>query len=342
MSPTAHTLLAAGFLICFGTAAMLAAVEVSLVRVRRVQVIAEAEDRPLRRRQLLALIDELAITLNAVLLLALLCQVGAATIAGYWAQRVFGDPAVSVSSVVVTLLLFVYAEAIPKTAAVASPLSVALRFAPLVRVLARLLRWPVRGVARFADLQAPGATTISTALSERELLASAAEAAREGHIDEKDASLIERSLAFGDTTASSIMVAREAIVSVPATASVADALGTALVAGHRRLVVIGADLDQIEGMVRLRDLAAVAQSDPSASVSTLATETLECSPLEPIGSLLTAMQAATRPIAIVRARDGGTAGMVTIEDIVEELVGEISADPQASSPTPWSSRPPSP
>jgi len=325
VSAASHIAFVLAFLTCFGFAMLLAAAEVSLVRVRRAQVGIEVPSGSRRSRQLLTLLDELPVALNTVLLLALLCQVGAATIAGYWAQRTFGDLAVSVSSIVVTVLLFIYAEAVPKTLAVSAPVRYAVRLSPMVAVLVRLLRHPVQAMVRFADIQSPATASFSTVLSEPELLASAEEAARAGEIDHDDAGLIERSFRFGDAAVSAIMVPADRIVALHGQVDTTAALAIAIGAGHRRLPVTGSSLDEVLGHVRLRDLVAASQENPRTSVASICAEMLRCPPDEPVAELLRAMQSAGVWIALV-VDDGRTRGLVTIEDIVAELVGEIADD----------------
>jgi len=332
MAGATHLALGVGFALCFGFAALLAAAEASLVRVRRPQVTVAGPTRG--TRQLLALLGDLPVALNTILLLALLCQVGAASIAGYWAQRIFGDLAVSASSIAVTALLFVYAEALPKTRAVSAPVKYALRLAPFVSVLTRLLHRPVRVIVGFAEMQSPGPATFSTIMTEPELRASAEEAAEAGEIEPGDAGLIERSFLFGDTTAAAVMVPRHRIVSLPRDCTAVTGLSVSIDTGHRRLPVTAGGLDDIVGHVRLRDLSSLSRSAPSASVAAVTSDSLRCPGDEPIASVLKRMQSSGRWLAIVEDDSGRTEGLLTIEDVVAELVGEISDDaPTALGPS---------
>ncbi len=110
-----------GLVGCFVIAVALAPAEVSFIRVRRSRVLVDVGRGDHRSCQLLGLLDAFPIALDPVLLLALTAQVGSAAIAGFLAQRWFGGIAVSVTSAVVTAVLFVYAQVIPKTMAVRSP-----------------------------------------------------------------------------------------------------------------------------------------------------------------------------------------------------------------------------
>ena len=195
--------------------------------------------------------------MNSVLLVVLLVQIGAATIAGVIAERHFGNAGVTIASVALTLLMFVYAEAIPKTVAVRRPLGVARMVSIPVAVIAFVTRPIVIVLLAFADLQAPGKGIPSRAtVTEAELRRLAADAAAAGEIDPGDLELIERSFGVGDTPIGAAVVARPDVVFVRLENDLSTALDVALSSGHRRLPVCRKDLDDVTGVVRLRDLAA--------------------------------------------------------------------------------------
>lgn len=156
------------FVCCFIGAAGLSAAEVSIVRVRRSEVLVAADGGDVRSQKLLRMIDDLPVVLNTVLLLVLLLQVAAATIGGFLAGRWFGGLGVTVSTIVTTAVLFVYAEAIPKTRAILSPHRTAQRSTPVVWFLGRLFRPVVGGLIKLAGLQSGSKITIGV-LTEDEL-----------------------------------------------------------------------------------------------------------------------------------------------------------------------------
>lgn len=318
-----------GLVACFASAAVLAVAEVSLIRVRPSAVLVEAREGSGDARRLSHLLDDLPVVLNTVLLLVLLSQVGAATIAGFLAERLVGGIGVTVGSVVVTLVLFVYGEAIPKTAALRNPHGYALRVTPLLRVVVPVVRPLVAGLVRIADLQTRGDELLVGALTEAELRALARESAAVGLIGQRDATLVERSFDFGDRTVGDVMVARNAIVAVAGDELAPVALERAIAAGHRRLPVRGRGLDDIIGLVRLRDLAAVAGSSPTSPTSAVMGDVLRCAPDYGIARLLRDMQAASVWAALVEDERGRTLGLATMEDLVAELVGEIADERSA-------------
>lgn len=315
-----------GFVGCFALAAALAIAEVSLIRVRRSAVLVDAERDDQRAQQLLELLDDFPVALNSVLLLVLSAQVAAATIAGFLAERWVGGVAVTITSILLTAVLFVYAEAVPKTIAVRSPDVWARRLTPLVRVVTAVCRPVVAVLVRLADLQSPGHDTMVGALTEDELRALANESAALGVIDRDDAALVDRSFDFGDCRVADVMVPRERIVFVGADEPVARIVAGALESGHRRFPVSIDGVDEIVGLVRFRDIAAAERATPSASATEIMADVMRCGAEDPIARVLDRMQEAGTWLAIVSDPAGHTLGLVTIEDIVAELVGEISDD----------------
>ena len=314
-------------------AALLGAAEASLLRVRRTAVEVEAEAGARKVQRVLRLVDDLPRTLNTVLLTVLLVQIGAATVTAVLAERLFGNAGVTVASIVLTLVMFVYAEAIPKTFAVRHPLRVATATAPGVSVLAILLRPIVSALVWFADLQAPGEGIAGPGgVTEEELRRLAAEAARSGRIAQSDLALMERSFRVGDLSVEQILVPRIDVVGVPSEMAASEALGIAIESGHRRLPVYETDPDDMGGVVRLRDLAAHLSDGADDAVGTLARDVLVVPESKRVLELLGEMQASGCHFAVAVDEHGGTAGIVTIEDVVEELIGDVADEGEERQP----------
>ena len=308
----------------FFLAVMFAAAEMGLARVSDVRVRTMAEEGHRRARRLLVLLETLPRVINAILLAVLVVQIGAATITGLLAERWFSNFGIVVASIVLTILLFVYTEAIPKTYAFRHPTSVALALTYPVALLEFLLRPVVKGLVWFADLHAPGkGVSMAPTITERELLSLAADAEQEGEITSVDRLLIERAFRLGDRTAEEVMVPRTDIVGVPASVTIDAAVTVALEAGHRRLIVYEDDLDRITGVVNLRDLVRATGTAPSSLVKTLAGPALIVSEWKRVIDLLRDMQAQGTHLAVVVDEFGSAIGILTMEDVFEEVVGEI-------------------
>ncbi|MCP5024948.1 MAG: DUF21 domain-containing protein [Actinomycetia bacterium] len=299
--------------------------EASLLHVRRSAAEVEAEAGNRRTGALVRLLDDLPRVMNAVLLTVLLAQVAAATVASVLARRWFGSTAVSVAAALVTVVLFVYGEAIPKTLALRHPLPVATALAGPLQWLSRVLRPVVSVLVVVADVQSPGrGIAMVTAVSEEELRHLADEAAAAGRIEESDAELIERSFDLGDMRVSEVLVPVDEVVAVPSSMPVTEALRAAIAAGHRRLPVYdGGEPAAITGFVRMRDLADAATAQEGSVVADRQRDVLVVPDSERVIDLLRSMQAARTHLAAVVDSGGRIRGIVTIEDVVEELVGTI-------------------
>ena len=317
------------FVVLFLVAVVLAAAETALVRVSRVRIAALADEGSKRAKRTLRLLDDLPLVLNTILLVVLLVQIGAATVTGILAERWFGSTGVTIASFVLTIFLFVYSEAIPKTYAYRNAANVVMALAYPVGLLTSLLRPIVTVLVKFADLHAPGKGIATTpTVTERELRSLAAAAATEGEITGADLSLIEGAFRLGDRVAEEVMVPRVDVTGIPATATAEEALEIGLRAGHRRLPVYDGTIDNIIGIVRQRDLVTTRQ----AKVGDIAYPPLVVAETKRVVDLLREMQAAGTHVAVVIDEHGGTSGMVTIEDIVEELFGVVSEEGKVSDP----------
>ena len=314
-------------------AAFLALAEASLLRITefRARALAEAGNAPAQR--LTQLLERLSEVLNLILLLALLSQIGAATITGFLAQRWFGTFGVTAASVLLTAVLFVYGEAIPKTYAVRHAERTSLLVAGPISVLERFLRPLVSALVWVSDIQLPGkGITTSPRVTEAELRLMAGDAAHEGEITQEDRELIERVFRFGDRKAEDIMVPRPDIVAVPVTATVEEALEVSLTSGHRRIPVFSGTLENVIGVVRLRDLIDMRHRQRE-DLSEIMGDPLATPESKPLASLLSDMQEEKTHLAIVVDEYGVTAGLVTVEDIAGALIGTISHGEEPSSIT---------
>lgn len=308
----------------FLAAVFAALAETSLLRATRVRVQALAAEGRRAAQRLDRLQQRLPEVLNAVLLLALLSQIGAASLAGLLAQEWFGQVGVTIASVLLTVILFVYGEAIPKTYAVRHPESVGMALSGPVATIEFLLRPLVLVLVRFADLQMPGkGVQTGPSITEEELRLLADKALSEGEITPEDRDLIERAFRLGDRMVDEIMVPRTEIVGADATTTVTEAVELALAHGHRRLVVFTDDLDTPVGVARLRDLI---QAQDDATLAEVMTDVIATPESRRVLDVLEDMQRERIHLAVVIDEFGGTAGMVTVEDVVEELFGDISQD----------------
>jgi CBS domain containing-hemolysin-like protein len=306
---------------------VLAVAETALTRVSKAKAVALAEEGRRGGEQLVALVEHPEAFLNPVLLVVLVCQLVQSALTGIVADRLFGPWGVAVGVFVNVVIVFVIAEAAPKTWAVQHPESAALASARPVLALTRFppLRLLSRGLIGLTNVILPGkGLKNGPYVSEEELLALADVAVEEAVIEERERVLIESIIEFGDTIVREVMVPRPDMVTVPADFRVADVMEIVIMNGYSRLPAYGEGVDDIVGIVYAKDLLkADRDGQVDAEISALLRPAHFVPETKRIAELLREMQAESFHMAIVVDEYGGTAGVVTLEDLIEELVGEI-------------------
>lgn len=312
-------------IVMLGGAALLAAAETAITRVSTARAEALAEEGRRGARVLRNLVDQRERVLNPLLLVVLGCQLGAATIVAVAVDRRWGTGVLVAVFVGELLLVFAAAEALPKSWSLAHPDRSATAMAPLARVLSSIapLRWLANGVVNTFGFT-PAEEDPDGDVAEEELLALAEEAAANDAIDEDERQLIEHIIEFGDTVADQVMVPRPDMVTVDHGSALGEVIELVIQHGYSRFPVCDGGIDDIVGIVHSKDLMR-ARRDGNDHMD--AAEVMRDAHFVPeskrIAELLREMQADKFHIAIVVDEHGGTAGLVTLEDLIEEVVGEI-------------------
>ncbi|HEX3424865.1 MAG TPA: hemolysin family protein [Acidimicrobiales bacterium] len=318
-------LVAVGVLIILS--GVLALAETGLTRMNRVKAMAMVEEQKRGAASLLKLVEHPERTLNPVLFLLLLCNTVAATLVGVVASRLFGAFGVAIATAFEVIVIFVFAEAMPKTWAVQHSERAALLASPVVSALVKIppIRWISNGLIALANLILPGkGIKQGPYVSEQELLAMADAAASQDVIEREERRLIHSIIDFGDTVVREVMVPRPDMVVVESTAKVADVIEIAIAAGFSRIPVYGQGIDDILGVVFSKDLMkAEREGHGDQQVSEIMRQAHFVPETKRVSEMMREMQASKLHQAIVVDEYGGTAGLVTLEDLLEELVGEI-------------------
>jgi CBS domain containing-hemolysin-like protein len=327
---TSDWALVAVIVVLLAASGLLALAETSLVRTSRVKATALAADHRRGSRQLVELVEHPERFLNPVLLLVLVCQLVSATLVGVLAERWFGPLGIFIATVFEVVIIFVFFEAVPKNWAVHNPERAALFSAPIVAAVVRFP--PVHvisaGLIGLADVligrgrRGEGAERAN--VTESELLAMADVAHDEDVIEPEERRYIHSVIEFGDTVAREVMVPRPDMVAMEADTSVTDTLEAALRAGYSRVPVYEDNVDDVIGIAYTKDLIGAERqghgTDPVRAHVRPANFVPETKRLS---ALLRDMQDHKFHLSIVVDEYGGTAGLVTMEDLIEELVGEI-------------------
>ena len=306
----------------------LAMAETSLVRTTSVKAASLKSEGRRGADALVDLVKEPERFLNPVLLLVLVCQLVSATLIGILADQWLGGWGVLAATVFEVVVIFVFFEAVPKNWAVHHPERAALASAPVVGWLIRFP--PVRALAAvligLADLVLGrrGDAKRTALVTEAELLAMADVATQERVIDSEERAFIHSVIEFGDTVVREVMVPRPDMVALETSASVSDALVEALEAGFSRLPVYLDAIDDVIGIAYAKDLIRLEREGRGDEpVASHVRPALFVPETKPVAALLSDLREQRVHQVIVVDEYGGTAGLATLEDVLEELVGEI-------------------
>ena len=315
--------------------AFFVAAEFSLVAVERARIDAASEAGEKSARRVRRLQESLTRHLSgaqfgitlAALLLGFVAEPTVARILSGDAHATGASVALAIG--IATVLHLVVAEQVPKYVALAIPERTALTLAPAItaygvatRLLVDLLNWAANAIVRFLGVEPKGQIQASRTLDELEDLIETS--ADDGSIDPDEATLLRRSIRFADKTAADALVPRVAIEALqrdePANALVQLSLNS----GHSRFPVYGVDLDDIVGVVHVKSLyGRPAAERGRVPVADLMHEVLAVPETRELEDVLADMRVRRNQLAVVVDEHGGTAGIITLEDILEEILGEI-------------------
>ena len=323
---TADAVLLVVVVVLIFLSAAIAVAETAITRISRSRAAALEEQGHKRAAMVVAIVGNFERSLNAIYLVALALQTVQASITGIVASRVFGTAGVVVATLINVVVVFIIAEAAPKTWALQHTDRAALATAPLIVLIGRMFRWIADVLITVTNVILPGkGLEQGPFVTEEEIIALMGEAAEASVIEEEERDLIESIIEFGDTVAREIMVPRTDMVTVGADATVAECIDRAIDKGMSRIPVYGENTDDIEGIVYVKDaMRAEREGGAERCVQELIRPAMFVPENKRVVELLAEMQSRRTHMTIVVDEYGGTAGLATLEDLLEELVGEIT------------------
>ncbi|HET7828350.1 MAG TPA: hemolysin family protein [Candidatus Limnocylindrales bacterium] len=247
----------------------------------------------------------------------------------------------AVGLVVVTVLLslftIVFGELVPKTLALAHPEAFALALARPVDIIGRIFRPIVAlltATTRTISRAFGADVTTEAQITAEELRLIVERGGEQGILEAEEEQMINAVIELGDRKLHEVMVPRIAIVGLPATATFDDAIDKVIEEGHSRVPVYETSVDEVVGILYAKDLLPFLKSDAEArpTLRTLLRTPVFVPESMSIDDLLHEFQRRKVHIAIVLDEYGGTAGLVTIEDLLEEIVGEIQDEYDVEEP----------
>jgi CBS domain containing-hemolysin-like protein len=228
---------------------------------------------------------------------------------------------------VMTITSFVLVGSSPRSVGRAHPLALIGSTSGFVR-LARIIVGPLTSaLVGVGNAVTPGRARVALS-TERQLLSMVDDAADADVLEDEDRDLIHSIFEFGDTIVREVMIARTDMVTLDSALSIDDALGVFLEQGYSRMPVIGDDSDEILGIAYMKDVAAFVRRDSEESrtrtIRTLVRPALLIPEVKKADDTLRLLQAESNHLAMVVDEYGGIAGLVTMEDLIEEVLGDIN------------------
>ena len=232
--------------------------------------------------------------------------------------------------IIATLLSMIIGELVPKNFALALPLHTAklvipvqIGFTMVFKPAVSLLNNTANGILRSIGIEPK--EELSGARTAEELSSLVRRSAKEGSLDRDTATLLARTLVFSDHTAQDVMTPRPRVSSIDRSDSALDVIELARATGFSRFPVLNDSIDDVVGLVHIKQAVAVPREKRAdVPVSALMTEALRVPETMQLDSLLGELRGRGYQMAVVVDEYGGTAGVTTLEDLVEELVGEVS------------------
>ena len=315
-------IIAALLLVC---AAFFAVTETSMASASRSRIKASAERGDFRAKKTLYVLDNFDLAISTLLICTNIVHIAAASIVTLAVTKKWGVSAVSISTIITTIVVFFAGEMLPKSVAKKYSDTLALSCAPvlcffmkLFAPLSKLLTWIGQAAAKLT----PGDSQIS--VTEDELYDIIEDMTEEGSLDEDQGDLISSALQFGEVTVESVLTPRVDIVAININSSHAELLSLIKSTNHSRLPVYEGSIDNIIGVLQIRKyIKAYLRLGENLDIKPMLDEVLFIHQSTNIDELLPILSRRKLNIAVVTDNYGGTLGIVTVEDILEELVGEI-------------------
>ena len=263
-----------------------------------------------------------------------LVNIGSASLATIVSIAIFGENGMGIAVGIMTFLVIIFGEVTPKTYCNANATKVALRFSRVLLAFSYVFYpavWILEKISR-GIIKITGSSYLPPALTGDEIKGIIDQGHRDQALETHERDLLHGALGFNESVIRSVMVPRTKMFSIQKEMSLVDAADKIHQSGHSRIPVYGKDLDDIVGILHVRDILKYLKDEKlqKKHLGDLVREPIYVSQEKRIGDLLRQMQARNTHMAIVVDEFGGVEGIVTMEDLIEEIVGEIydETDPE--------------
>ena len=322
--------------VLFSFSIVVAMAEMAFARMNRIRALTLEEEGRKGAARLAKMLERPEQTINSLLLLILVAQLTTASLLGVFLERHAGGAGVVIGLVLQIVFFFVIGEVAPKTYAIQHTDRAALALSGFLYGVTNFppLRALSRSLIGLANVLLPGkGLKEGPFVTEEDLRTMANVAANEESIEIEERQLIHSIFEFGDTVVREVMLPRPDMIAIEADATVEAAIERAIEGGFSRIPAFEETHDNIIGLVYLKDLVRRARSGAGSEPVRASLRPAVFVPEQKrVAELLREMQAKQFHMAIVVDEHGGTAGLVTLEDLLEEIVGEITDEYDVEGP----------
>ena len=306
-------------------AAFFAVTETAFASSSRTRIKIADDHGNSKAKEALYVLDNFDQAISTLLICTNIVHIAAASVVTLAVTRLWGLGAVSISTIVTTIVVFFAGEMLPKSIGKKYAEPIALFTAPILCFFMKLfspLSRLLTAIGQAAAKLGPGEEQVS--VTEDEIYDIIEDMTEEGSLDEEQGELISSALQFGDVTVENILTPRVDLVSLNIKADHAEILSTIKACTHSRLPVYEGSIDNIIGVLQIRKyIKAYIRLGEALNIRPLLDEVFFVHQSTNIDELLPLMSRRKLNMAVVTDNFGGTLGIVTVEDILEELVGEI-------------------
>ena len=312
--------------VLIGLSGFFSGLEVALVGIRKSKVIQLFNEGKKGSKALHKLKMNPSWMMSSVNLGNNLVNVGASALATSLAIRLFGDDGLGIAVGIMTFLILVFGEITPKTYCNANSTKIALKYAPVLLAFSYVF-YPIvkffeiitRGVVKMT-----GSSHTPPPITEEEIKGVIDQGLEEKAIEKDERELVHGALKFDDTVIRSVMTPRTKMFSLNSKMLLFEALAQINQSGHSRIPIYGSSGDDIVGFIHVRDvLKELERDNRMVSLEQIARKPVFTSQEKMVSALLKEMKGRKTHMAIVVDEHGGVEGLVTLEDLLEEIVGEI-------------------
>ncbi len=256
-----------------------------------------------------------------------LVNVGSAALATVVAVGIFGENGLGIAVGIMTFLIIIFGEVTPKTYCNANATKISLRCAGILLLFSYVFFpavWIIERITR-GIIKVTGSSYHPPALTEADIYGIVEQGHKDEAIEKTERDLIKGALKFDDTVIRSVMTPRTKLFSLSSKMTLAEAAEPIYNSGHSRIPIYGKNLDDIVGILHVRDIFAHLKDVELSNkkLGDLVRKPIYVSQEKMMSDLLREMQAKNTHMAIVVDEFGGVEGIVTLEDLIEEIVGEI-------------------